>query len=314
MTKEELQNSVQFVFDDTRQKELTVYALVSETYYKLDILGEHEEDLVKLFAGGIKKSIVDNDKYSIHAYSTSDERKNCYYQYDLAVEPAEIQTMSAVVTAQDVEVYHVDEMSTLKDIDALFVVISSRADVIVLYKNISQLDFVDVHQRFLLIKSSDHQLTKLDKDYLRISSSFQMIRTTLGTVIHDITPLEKSDGFGQIVANEVHTRMEDIESIGLIENMDGFKTYIDNLPSRKTLLQLKNSQVIKKNIPASAIVEFVKNHPNVKKLFNLNDDETKLAPSSKAETKRVLKLLNDDYVISELTNSEYESLAKDVML
>lgn len=313
MTKEELKNAVQFTIDDAKPKEIDIYALVGDIYYKLDVLANSQTELIHLFTSGIKKSILDNDKYQIIPYSTSDERKNCYYEYDIPEEPAEIQTMRAVVGAQDVEPYRIDNDGCLKDIDALYVVLSYQNEVVVLYKNLSQLDFVDVHQRFLLVKHSDHQLTKLDKDYLRISSSFQMIRTSLGTVILDITPLEKSEGFGQVIANEVRSRINDIDSIGLIEDMEVFKSYIDNLPSRKALLQLKNSQVIKKNIGADAIINFINSHPNIKKLFTPNGDGTKLAPSSKAETKRIIKLLNDDYVISELTQSEYETLAKDIM-
>lgn len=313
MTKEELKNAVQFTIDDAKPKEIDIYALVGDIYYKLDVLANSQTELIHLFTSGIKKSILDNDKYQIIPYSTSDERKNCYYEYDIPEEPAEIQTMRAVVGAQDVEPYRIDNDGCLKDIDALYVVLSYQNEVVVLYKNLSQLDFVDVHQRFLLVKHSDHQLTKLDKDYLRISSSFQMIRTSLGTVILDITPLEKSEGFGQVIANEVRSRINDIDSIGLIEDMEVFKSYIDNLPSRKALLQLKNSQVIKKNIGADAIINFINSHPNIKKLFTPNGDGAKLAPSSKAETKRIIKLLNDDYVISELTQSEYETLAKDIM-
>lgn len=312
MTKDELRSSVQFIIDETKQKEIDIYALVGDTYYKLDVVNGVEQDFVSLFASGIKKSIIENDKYEVMAYSTSDERKNCYYQYDLEEEPAEIQTMASVVGAQDVEFYHIDEASTLSDIDALYIVLSYQNEVVVLYKNISQLDFVDVHQRFFLVKS-DHQLTKLDKDYLRISSTFQMIRTSLGTVILDLKPLEKNEGFGQVIANEVSARINSIESLGLIEDMDSFTSYLDSISSKKALLQLKNSQVIKKQIGAAAIVAFVQSKEKLKNLFNYSEDGTKLAPSSKAETRRLLKLLNDDYVISELTQSEYETLAKDIM-
>lgn len=311
MTKVTLRNEVQFLFDDTKEKSIDVFALVGDTYYKLDLLPDSRPDLVTLFVNGVKKSIVDNDKYDIRPYSTSDERKNCYYEYDLTERPTEIQTMSAVVGAQDVEPYRVDEFSTLNDIDALYIVLSHQNEVVVLYKYISQLDFVDVHQRFLLIKNSDHQLTKLDKDYLRVSSTFHMIRTASGTVILDITPLEKSTGFDQIVKNEVNTRIGDIETIGLIEDMDSFKGYLDNLSSRKALLQLKNSQVIKKSISAADIIKFAVEKKDVIGKIQLSDDKTKLSPSSKNQTKILLKLLNDDFVISELTKSDYDAIAKD---
>lgn len=96
MTKDELRSSVQFIIDGTKQKEIDIYALVGETYYKLDIVDDVEQDFISLFASGIKKSIIENDKYEVMAYSTSDERKNCYYQYDLEEFPAEIQTMASV--------------------------------------------------------------------------------------------------------------------------------------------------------------------------------------------------------------------------
>jgi len=311
MNKVDLRDSVQFLFDDTKEKSISVYAFLGGVYYKLDLLPDSRDDFKCLFINGVKKQIVDNDRYEVRPYSTSDERKNCYYEYDLSEEPFEILTMRSVVGVQDVEPYRVDDMSTLKDIEALYIVLSHQMESVVLYKNISQLDFVDVHQRFLLVKNSDHQLSRLDKDYLRISSSFQMIRVSDGTVILDISPLERSQGFDQIVKNEVTARIDDIDQMGLIEDITSFKSLVDGLPTRKALLQLKNSQVIKKEIDAKTVLDFYEKKRELIGIIDYNDDKSKLAPNKKEQVKRLLKLLNDDYLTSELTESEYDSVAKD---
>ena len=72
-----------------------------------------------------------------------------------------------------------------------------------------------------------------------------------------------------------------------------------------------NSPVIKKDIPNNKIIEFCKTNLGLMKAFKHSRDGTNFILNTKSSQLKFLKLLNDDYLISELTRSYYNSMAKD---
>ncbi|HEY3307427.1 MAG TPA: Kiwa anti-phage protein KwaB-like domain-containing protein, partial [Desulfuromonadaceae bacterium] len=61
----------------------------------------------------------------------------------------------------------------------------------------------------------------------------------------------------------------------------------------------------------SEIISFVGTHPALRGKFKLSEDESQLKLDTKVSQNLFLKLLNDDFLQSQLTRRYYESLAKD---
>lgn len=79
---------------------------------------------------------------------------------------------------------------------------------------------------------------------------------------------------------------------------------------------LKESKVVKKladrSLDGKMIIDFVKNKTNLK--FHFNRGGTKFELKSEAEAVRFIKLMDDDYLLSELTGEKYDSDVKDPMV
>lgn len=68
--------------------------------------------------------------------------------------------------------------------------------------------------------------------------------------------------------------------------------------------------VIQNNIANNELISFVTNNPKLKDNFKINDEKTKFILNTNKNCDFFLKLLDDDFLKSELTQEQYEALAK----
>ena len=61
------------------------------------------------------------------------------------------------------------------------------------------------------------------------------------------------------------------------------------------------------------IIQFIKQHNGLSRKIRINDTETKIILDTKVSQNFFMKLLNDDYLKSELTNFEYDADSKDLV-
>jgi len=152
---------------------------------------------------------------------------------------------------------------------------------------------------------------KLDNDILKIDINFQYSLIDDEFYIFDLGKLESLIGFDGIIMKEAQKSIDAIEKMGLLEDAQPLRDDIEDIAfSRKLTKVYKDSKVIGK-VDNKIIVSFVnqhayfKNHP-----IKTNQSGDKLIIDTKVSKNALIKLLNDDLLYSALTNSEYESVAK----
>lgn len=98
---------------------------------------------------------------------------------------------------------------------------------------------------------------------------------------------------------------------GLVENIDALEIELENVSfARKFSKLVSNSPVLGK-VSNQAIIDFTNTHPALRSKFRYSADGSKLQLVTKLSKKLFIKLLNDDYLTSNLTNQYYDSIAKD---
>jgi hypothetical protein len=65
------------------------------------------------------------------------------------------------------------------------------------------------------------------------------------------------------------------------------------------------------NIPNEKVIDFTRTTPGLKGKFKYSDSGRKIRLDTKASKLAFIKLLNDDFLKSELTDLYYASVAKD---
>ncbi|WP_461643944.1 anti-phage protein KwaB [Labilibaculum euxinus] len=313
MEKQELIESLQF-FNENDELGITVYCLLkNDMEYiprTLDIKDEDKKPLIKLFIDSLNETIISNEELDVLALSSSDERKNVIYEYDLDI-PSELESMDTIINSDDVKLFDftVDKFSEVK---SLLIEIGNNENQLVLYKTMASVNIFGRKNFFLKQVKADKRFEKIDDDFVRISSGFQLLKIKKALFVINLETIEKFFGFHDIIKKEAELSLKSIEDIKLLENPETLKELIDDVSfARKLTKVAKNSPVIKSNIPNIDIINFTLTHPAVKGKIKYNSLGDKIQLDTKASKNLFIKLLNDDFLTSELTKIYYDSLAKD---
>ncbi|MES1983217.1 MAG: anti-phage protein KwaB, partial [Pseudomonadota bacterium] len=165
---------------------------------------------------------------------------------------------------------------------------------------------------FSLVRlQNQNRLVKLDDDILRINSKFEFLRIGNEYYIVDIKTLERFFGFHDAIRNIATQGIDNISRAELVEDTRPLVARLDDISFSRKLVRAALDSPVLGVIPNAQVIAFVGSHPALREKFKLSNDGTKIQLNSKISQNLFLKLLNDDFLQSELTTHYYASLAKD---
>ena len=269
-------------------------------------------ELCQLHIDKLKYCIVNNKDISLVNLSSADERTNALYKYDYPEYSEELGIINNFKIDDAIKL----ERFNFKDDDvsqlfAFVVYIGTMKEGIILFKKHYPVTMIK-RGTFLLYKREERLEKFDDADIFRMNGDFNMFKINNQLYIKDLPVLEKNCGFEELVKERASNVLEIISDRELVENVADLSVAADDIAYAKKLSKVyKNSPVLNKKIPNEKIIEFCKKNPGLKNAFKYSLDGKKFVLDSKLSQQKFIKLLNDDYLISELTNSYYDSIAKD---
>lgn len=313
MNKAELNNSLNFLYQPNANIQVNVYAILTnqENPRKLDIAGADLSGIKDLFLESITNSIINENEHLVLPLSTADERSKCFYEYDIEL-PDELVNLNEIIRNDNIELFNFND-EAITQIHSLFIVLGNREHQVSLYKKLSPIEIIG-RGSFFLFKSAE-RFEKFNNNLLRISPGFQAISVNNTVVILNLKTIEKSFGFVEVIKREALQGIETIRDMAILQNIESLEGLVSNITFARKLIKIaKNSPVIKNNIPNNNIIDFTKVHPALRGKIRYNEDETLINLDTKVSKNLFVKLLNDDFLTSELTQLYYDSLAKDDIL
>lgn len=312
MNAEELKTALQPFYDNYDEIGVSVYAILKDLNnpgpLKIDIAADASDGLKQLFIQSLREVISSQEELSVLDLSTSDERLNAIYVYDIEI-PAELSAIEEVIRTDNLPLLDLNA-SNLSDIKALLIEIGNNIGQIVLYKSMAPINIFGRASFFL--KKSQHRLEQINDEFLRVSPGFQLLRINGELLVIDLSAIEKSFGFHDVIKREAALGISSIESMALIENPDVLRELLDDVRyARRFTKVAKASPVIRAGVPNATIINFCKTFPNLAGRIRFNEAEDKIILDTKVSKELFIKLLMDDFLTSELTNFHYTSVAKD---
>ena len=309
MNKIELNQSLGFLNNPTGGLQIILYACFEEqATKKLDVKAADLPQIMRLFVDSVNKAVIDKEDFSVIPLSTADERGKCFYEYDLEL-PEELQELEAVIGNDEIEMFNFND-DVLGDINALIIVLADDNSEISIYKKLSPVEVVG--RGGYLFWKSNQRLERFEEQLLRISANFQVLRVVDNVIILNLNTIEKSFGFHDVIKREATIGLEAIREMSIVSNIDTLEELVDNLSFARKLTKIaRDSPVISNNIPNANIIAFSRAHPAIRNKIRYTTDGSQFALDTKVSKDLFIKLLNDDFLTSELTRLYYDSLAKD---
>lgn len=274
--------------------------------------GKTIETFVELFRDYLDNTIIKNEALSLCKLSSSDERRNAIYSYDYDVYPKELSCIHDFDINQEIlcDNFSFSE-EKLSDLCGYLIYLGSMKEGIVLYKKHYPIALIK-RDAFVLYKKKKRFVKFDGDDMLRINGTVQVLKIDKDIFVLDINNFERNFGFENLILKRAAETVDEIDQKGILEDVQALKDSIDDITFARKLSKVREkSPVISLNISNTDIINFTKINPGLKGQFKYSEDGKKIRLDTKASKNAFIKLLNDDYLRSELTNQDYDSIAKD---
>ncbi|WGQ11383.1 anti-phage protein KwaB [Pedobacter gandavensis] len=265
-----------------------------------------KQELKERFLSYISDKFINNEDLHYQNISDADDRKNAVYKYDFEEIPGNLNILNEILANEEQPIFNFnhDNFSTLQ---GYLITIGNEANKIALYKKHHPVNLL-TRDRFLLIPRNE-RLVKIENDAIAIDRSFDFMMIDDSLIVLKLGILERFFGFEDVVRTKAQNTIEQIAVNELLEDIEQLNGIVQNMTNARKLMRIKNSPVL--NVPVANVINFIRNHPELTGKIGFNADETKINLTTHSSKKLFLKLLNDDYLFSELTELQYETHAKD---
>lgn len=315
MTREELNQKLQVITAAPEQSGVEMYFLVDDgeqqVIRSVDIDDNASAAIKTALVEQLEAKFIANTELRVALLSDADDRKNTVYQYDHGDLPWDLQAMKDIKANRQREEFSFQDFE-IADVLAMVFVLGGNGNEIVIYKKRYSISVIQPDSTFLGYFRDDKRFVQFDKEILKVNDKFEFILVDDEIMVCSVKTLERFYGFDEIVRKEASSRMGIIRAADLIDDLASFEAMIQGkLPAAKKLVKAKRAAIILSK-PAKKIYLFAQKNPKLKGKFKLSDDGKKLQLNTVEARQLFLKLLNDDYLKSELSGLVYESENKDL--
>ena len=318
MTIEELKNAVAAVLDDDISLQLYFILRQGDTFALR--LADIEDDtatpeLERVFTEYIRHNLIDNENLQLCQLSTDDERADAIYHYDYETYPEELGifqsfSISEAITSVPKFDFHNDDLTT---IFGYIIYIGNMQKGILLFKKHYPISLIK-RDSFLLgaVKSSQRFEKVSGEDIIRINGTAQLLKVDNQIYVMDVKMLERNMGFTALIQKDAEQTVAAVETLGILENMDVLRESAEDIGFARKLSKIhRTSPIFRLGIPKAVIIDFTKTTPGLSGKFKYSEDGMSIRLDTKKSKDAFVKLLNDAYLHSELTQQYYEASAKD---
>lgn len=313
MNRQELIASLGFLFDPDVKLGLQLFLLVEEEgqlVLRLADLGSGtlEGEMIQGFKDHLEWRTIDDEETRVCPLSELNAEKKTIHHYDLEDLPEGLDVINSDLTKKGIPLFDFNE-DRLQDIKAFLIRIASPDRQVVLYKHHHHLNVLNQANTFYFF-GDQYRFQKPTGELLRFSFKVDFLLTESEVFVYDINCLESKFDFDQILIGSATTRVTEIGTLGFVENISELKEYARSRAGAKEVLRLnKKSPVLE--LPFKDIRTFIEGHAYLSRRLRFNADGSQLVFHTHVSKSYFIQLLNDDFLTSQLSKTDYASRTKD---
>lgn len=313
MNTEELKDKLRII-GTMEQIGINIYFLLKSENNKVlkraDIIEDVKTCLINSFKESIMK-IADNEDASLINLSSADDRRNAIYKYDLESEPDIFQYFDNISSNQNSELnslfeFGVDDLATL---EGYYIFLGDYDNHIQIYRKQMPINLFK-RGKIYLIKGHDTQFDSIKEEFLRIDSKIDIFKIDNFVFVNNISILERHYEFKDIIETEATNTISSISSLNILGNIEVLEERVTDTTFARKLSKISTSSPVF-TLSTDNIMQFVKSHNKLSCEFRYNQDNSQIILDTKKSQDYFIKLMNDDFLHSELTKFDYVTPAKD---
>ena len=274
-------------------------------------------ELQQLFVSNLDSTIVNNENLSIRSLSKDDETSTALYLYDYEDYPEELSFFKEFKIEKAIKSDKFNfKDDSLSDLFAFIIYIGTMNKGVTLFKKHYPIALIKRDSFLLGVKKSKQRFEKISgEDIIRLNDSWQLMNLNGQLYIIDLKVLVKNLGFTKLITRNAEETIEAIKDLEIVGNIEALSDEIeDNISFARKLARIQTSSaVFQKKVPSETIIDFSKKTPALAGQFKYSESGKQIILSTKKQKVAFLRLLNDDFLHSELTAEYYAANSKDVL-
>ncbi|GLR02759.1 hypothetical protein GCM10007906_03460 [Vibrio hyugaensis] len=314
MNKNDVKNDIKTVVDNCIG--IKVFFLDKfNNVFDSDIDNTALHEYKQKYVSSIKETFADNLGFECLPLSQNDGRPNALYFYDFDDRLAELDAIDTAHTLpanKTLEAYPVKH-SGLSDVHAVIVRLKSSNGETMSFYNLIQPVNLFKHKSRLMVTFSGNRIVPISEDVIRLNENFIFARVKDYYLVKDATKFEKDFAFDKILKSKAKEYVVELKSMSLVECCNKFESKLENdiRFARKFVKIFNGSAVVENNISNEKLIDYALKHPVFKDKLKFSEDGSKFDLNSLVRCDNFLKLLDEEFLISELTRQNYHAKVKD---
>lgn len=313
ITIEEIQASITGILEQAYSVEFHIIELIDDTFamHHLNIgQGETYERISKEYTKSLTEELLDNESLVIQDIYNIDQRKDVVYQIEDISYIPRLQAINELLLKNKTNPDPPSSKFNPSRIWGFLIHIGRDSESIILFKKHYPIN--TLKQNVFLLRFLDDSLLLVDNETnIRFNTDFHCFHVNGSWFVKDLSTFEKQFQFEEIEikrAREDFTKIFDLQLVQ--DNQNLFETCLGKrIFARKVMRIISSSQVLQRGISNKDILAFSKEFEIYRGKFKYASDG-KIILSSQKDFNLYLKLMNDDYLVSRLTEAVYDTEVK----
>ena len=326
MTREELNQNIAFLFNNLAPIGIKLYFVLEnegETQIRFaDISVEVATDLKTQFVDYLQSKLVNNPELNYAAITEADDTSNSVYHYNLDGQPEELQPMYDVQAEEIFSLNQVENPSfpnftfnqdDLSKITGFVICLGNEANKVVLYKKHYHVSLMKQGSYYgLLAVQAATRFEKLTDNVIKLNETVEFMWVDDKLIVLSVKTFQNSFGYDKIIRSKAEENLGTIAAANLLEDIEVLRELAQELKFAKKIMNIRHHSPVL-HIPFADVRTFIQGHPKLRRRIKFNEDQSRISLQSRSSKELFIKILNDDFLKSELTQLLYDSQKKAAM-
>lgn len=287
-----------------------LYFYVDNTIKKATLDKDLQKELAVFYRDSINSTFNEDNDFRLDSVDNfNDEDAKAIYYFDSQNILDSIKVLFEI--KEDLETFEFKD-NKLDNINGLIIRVGlNKEDNVILYKKLSTPIHLLQQAKIMMLIPSNNQLDKVKQDILKLDNKFHFLSIDDKVFVINFNILERHFKYDEVILQKAQNVIKMLETLEFLDDMEKIKEFSENKSFAKKIHNLHKSpviNVIKNNL--SKVESFINNHNELKEFFDIVNGKLKLKKQTKKNIEKLIKLLNDDLIQSELTEIMYETLNK----
>ena len=313
MNLQSLREQLSIISGESSNIGIVINIIKKEDYsiFNANISGELAEEIKQTFINSIREKILDNEELDFRNISSAHETSNSVFFYDIEEFPEKLNVLRNFNPFENYPSFSFSSDNNMSSIQAMIITLGNEDNYFSIYKHIYPITILKENTMMRFIRIGN-EFEKLNSDILQINTSIDFLFINQLLIVNNLATLTKAYGYDEIIKNQARQKIELIESLDLIDNIHELAEFVNNTRYEKKFLKINSESPVFK-LEKSDMIKFIRDHPKLSRQIRFNETEDKIKLDTKTSKEKVIGVLNDDILKSNLTNVDYESESKSTM-